>query len=148
MKVILQQEVRALGKRGDLKEVADGYAHNYLLPKGLALEATPTNLKIWRDQKQSVVQKEETSVATATEIAGRLKGQTITFKAKTGENGRLFGAITAKEVAEEIQQRFGIELDKRKLELEDALKTLGEHPVKVHLHKGITAELIVTITAE
>jgi large subunit ribosomal protein L9 len=148
MKVILQETVKSLGKRGDLKEVTDGYALNYLLPKRIAVEATPANLKMWQDQKQSVAYKEETEAGAATEIAERLKGQTITFKAKVGANGRLFGAITAKEVAEQIQQRFGIELDKRKLELEDTLKTLGEHPLKIHLHKGIAVELTIVITAE
>jgi len=148
MKVILKQDIRALGKRGDIKEVADGYARNYLLPKGLAIEATSGNLKILTDQKEMTAQKELREMEEARELAGRLNGLEIVFKVKTGEGGRLFGSITGKDLADQIFQKTKIELDKRKLEIEDSIKNLGKHQVKVHLYKGITAEIQVNVVAE
>ncbi len=148
MKVILKQDIRALGKRGDIKEVADGYGRNYLLPKGLAIEATSGNLKILSDQKELTAQKEFREKEEAKELAGRLNGLELSFKVKTGEGGRLFGSITGKDLADQIYQKTKIELDKRKLEIEDAIKSLGKHQVKVHLYKGITAEVNVNVVAE
>lgn len=148
MKVILKQDVRALGKRGDIKEVADGYAHNYLLPKGLAIEATSGNLKLLSDQKEMNAQKELREAEEARELAGRLNGLEINFKVKSGEGGRLFGSITGKDLADQIYQKTKIELDKRKLEMGDAIKNLGKHQVKVHLYKGISVEINVNVVAE
>lgn len=148
MKVILKQDIRALGKRGDIKEVADGYARNYLFPKGLAIEATSGNIKIVTDQKEMTAQKELREEEEAKKLAGRLNGLEISFKVKTGEGGRLFGSITGKDLVDQINQKTKIELDKRKLEIEDAIKNLGKHQVKVHLYKGITAEILVNVVAE
>ncbi len=148
MKVILKQDVKALGKKGEIKEVSDGYARNYLLAKGLAVEATSANLKILNDQKESVSHREARDEAEAKALAEKLRQVTVTFKAKTGENGRLFGSITAKDVADELLKTAQIELDKRKLAINDAIKTLGDHSVKVHLYKGISAELMVKVVAE
>lgn len=146
--MILKQDIRALGKKGDVKEVADGYGRNYLLPKGLAIEATAGNLKILADQKEMTAQKELREMEEAKELAGRLDGLEINFKVKTGEGGRLFGSITGKDLTDQIYQKTKIELDKRKLEIEDAIKNLGKHQVKVHLYKGITAEINVNVVAE
>jgi len=146
--VILKQDIRALGKKGDIKEVADGYGRNYLLPKGLAIEANSGNLKILADQKEMTAQKELREMEEAKELAGRLNGLEICFKVKTGEGGRLFGSITGKDLADQIYQKTKIEVDKRKLEIEDAIKKLGKHQVKVHLYKGITAEVNVDVVAE
>lgn len=146
--MILKQDIRALGKKGDVKEVADGYGRNFLLPKGLAIEATSGNLKILADQKEMTAQKELREMEEAKELAGRLDGLEINFKVKTGEGGRLFGSITGKDLADQIYQKTKIELDKRKLEIEDAIKNLGKHQVKVHLYKGITAEINVNVVAE
>ncbi len=148
MKVILKQDIRALGKRGEIKEVADGYGRNFLLPKGLAIEATSSNLKILSDQKEMTAQKELREMEEAKELAGRLNGLEVSFKVKTGEGGRLFGSITGKDLADQIYQKTKIELDKRKLEIEDAIKSLGKYQVKVHLYKGITAEINVNVMAE
>jgi large subunit ribosomal protein L9 len=148
MKVILKQDVRSLGRRGETKEVADGYARNFLFPKGLAIEATPGNVKILADQKEFAVKREMHDEAEAKELAKQIQGMVITFKAKTGENGRLFGSITAKDVADQILNSAKVELDKRKLEIDDSIKTLGNHPVKVHIYKGITAEITVNVIAE
>lgn len=148
MKVILKQDIRALGKRGDIKEVADGYGRNYLLPKGLAIEATSGNLKNMSEQKALNAQKELREEEEARELAGRLNGLEISFKVKTGEGGRLFGSITGKDLADQIYQKTKIELDKRKLEIEDAIKNLGKYQVKAHLYKGIIAEVHVNVIAE
>lgn len=148
MKVILKQDIRALGKKGDIKEVADGYGRNYLFPKGLAIEASTGNLKILADQKEMSAQKELREIEEAKELAGRLNGLEICVKVKTGEGGRLFGSITGKDLADQIFQKTKIELDKRKLELGDAIKNIGKHQVKVHLYKGVSAEIQVNVVAE
>jgi ribosomal protein L9 len=148
MKVILKQDVRTLGKRGDIKEVSDGYARNFLLPKGLATEATAGNLKILADQKESVIRKEETERAEAQELAKSLEGRTVTFKVKTGEGGRLFGSITAKDIADQIQKEHRLELDKRKIEIDDSIKNIGDYQIKIHLYKGISVEITVKVFAE
>lgn len=146
--MILKQDIRALGKKGDIKEVADGYARNYLFPKNLAIEASSGNLKILADQKEMTAQKELREMEEAKELAGRLNGLEISFKVKTGEGGRLFGSITGKDLADQIFQKTKIELDKRKLELGDTIKNIGKHQVKVHLYKGVSAEVQVNVVAE
>lgn len=148
MKVILKQDIRALGRRNEVKEVSDGYARNFLLPKGLAVEATPVNLKLLADQKNSTANREILDIAEAKELAAKLDNAVITFKAKTGEGGRLFGSITAKDIIDEIKKILHLELDKRKLEIDDAIKHLGEHKVKVHLYKGISTEITVKVIGE
>lgn len=148
MKVILQQDVRALGRKGDIKEVADGYGRNFLIPKGLALEATPANIKLLNDQKASMAHRELQDEAEAKELAAKLKDLVITFKAKSGEGGRLFGSITAKDVVEEIHKKTHYDLDKRKLVIDDAIKTVGDHPVKIHLYKEISATITVKVVPE
>ena len=146
--MILKQDIRSLGKRGDVKEVADGYARNFLFPKGLAIEATTGNLKILSDQKTITAQKELREQEEAKELAKRLNGLEINFKVKTGEGGRLFGSITGKDLADQIYQKTEIAVDKRKLEMEDSIKSLGEFKVKAHLYKGITAEICVKVDPE
>ncbi|MCL6591679.1 MAG: 50S ribosomal protein L9 [Firmicutes bacterium] len=148
MKIILKKDVRALGKQGDVKEVADGYARNFLLPKGLAIEATPGNLKILSGQKAHAIQRELHDEAEAKELAAKLNGLTITIKAKCGEGGRLFGSVTAKDVTDQLLKTARIDLDRRRLEIDDSIKTIGEHPVKVHLYKGITSSFTVKVEAE
>lgn len=148
MKVILKQDIRTLGKRGDIKEVSDGYARNFLLPKGLAMEATSGNLKMLADQKESVARKEEMEHDEAQELAKSLAGRIVTFKVKTGEGGRLFGSITVKDIADQIKKEHKLELDKRKLALDDAIKNVGDYQVKIHLYKGISVEITVKVIAE
>ncbi len=148
MKVILLQDIRALGKKGDIKEVADGYARNFLLPKSLAKEANETNLKDLAKQKADVARKEAKEAAEAQELAQKLESTKIELKVKSGDNGRLFGSITAKDIAAQLKKAVGIEIDKRKIELGDTLKTLGNHEVQVHLYKGVLAKLMVSVLAE
>ncbi len=148
MKVILMQEVRSLGRKGDLKEVADGYARNFLFPKNLAVEATPANIKILNEQKESMIRKDLQNEAEAKVLADKLSGLVITFKVKTGEGGRLFGSITAKDVVEEIRKHTNYELDKRKLEFDESIKNVGEHQVKIHLYKNISVTIGLHVVAE
>jgi large subunit ribosomal protein L9 len=148
MKVILKQDIKTLGKRGDIKEVSDGYARNFLLPKSLAMEATSGNLKLLADQKENAAKREAQDNAEAQELAKKLTGQSVTFKAKTGEGGRLFGSITAKDIVDQIKKEHNLDLDKRKLEIDDSIKNIGTYPVKVHLYKGISVEITVKVVAE
>jgi large subunit ribosomal protein L9 len=148
MKVILKSDVKALGKNGEVKEVADGYARNFLFPRGLAVEATSGNLKVVADRKKQVQKKEQKEADEAQRLAERLNGASVQIKTKAGEGGRLFGSITAKEVAETLAATFKVSIDKRKLEIDDVIKSLGSHSVKLHLYKGVVAEITVNVIAE
>lgn len=147
MKVILKKDVRALGKQGEVKEVADGYARNFLFPKGLAVEANTSNLKVLADQKASIIKRQKEEEAESKLLAQKLNGMEFSFQMKTGEGGRLFGSVTAKDVADAIQNALKTEFDKRKVELDEAIKTLGKHTVKIHLYKGVYAEVIINVSS-
>lgn len=148
MKVILLSDVKALGKKGDLKEVTDGYARNFLFPKKLAAEATPGNLKKLEEERSRRKHKEARDEGTARELAAKLDGLTLTFQTKAGEGGKLFGSITGKDIVDRIQQETKIELDKKQLNLPETIKTMGEHEVSVHLYRGVTATLKIRVVAE
>ena len=145
MKVILSQEIKALGRKGEVKEVADGYARNYLIPKGLAIVANEANLRKMTEQKQSVKTRELNEEEEARAAAGRLQGLKVTIKAKSGESGRLFGSITAKDVAEAVMKTARIELDRKKIDLEEGLKHLGHYDVIIKVYHGITATIGVEV---
>ncbi|WP_042464232.1 50S ribosomal protein L9 [Neobacillus dielmonensis] len=145
MKVIFLKDVKGKGKKGEVKNVADGYAHNFLIKQGLAVEATNANVSSLEGQKK----KQEKAAAEELEDAKKLKevldAITIELTAKAGEGGRLFGSITTKQVAEELQKKHGIKIDKRKMELDDAIRTLGHTKVPVKLHHEVTATLTVSV---
>ena len=145
MKVILSQEIKALGRKGEVKEVADGYARNYLIPKGLVIVANEANLRKMTEQKQSVKTRELNEEEEARAAAGRLQGLKVTIKAKSGESGRLFGSITAKDVAEAVMKTAQIELDRKKIDLEEGLKHLGHYDVTIKVYHGITATIGVEV---
>jgi large subunit ribosomal protein L9 len=147
MEVILREDVKSLGKAGELVKVRPGYARNFLLPKGLAYEATEGNRKrILAESKARVARAaEEKSAAEA--IAATLAGVSVTLARKVGEGDRLFGSITAQDIADALAKQ-GHAVDKRKIELEHPLKTLGAHTVPVRLHHEVQAELRVTVVAE
>ncbi len=147
MKVILVKDVKNLGRAGDTKEVADGFARNMLFPRGWAVEATPKRLQELERRRQSMEQKARQQEALAREVAGRLEGTVVNFKVAAGEGGRLFGSITAQEVAAALQKK-GFDLDKKKLILEEPLKNLGEHPVAVKLCSGVKAFIRVNVEKE
>jgi|SRR5690554_11689 len=147
MKIILLEPVKSLGNRGDIKEVASGYARNYLLPKKLAIQATPGNIKRLEQEKIKIKQKEIQEEAEARKLAAKIEGQVLQFSAKAGEGGRLFGSITGKEICEELHKKTGIEVDKKKLELPEPVKSTGRHEVTVQLYHGVTASFVVEVLA-
>lgn len=145
MKVILSQDVKGQGKKGDVIAVSDGYARNFLLPRGLAAEANNANLSVVNTQKAAVKHREEMVVQQAKALKARLDGLVVTIKAKAGENGKLFGSITSKEIAAAILKMTGEDIDKRTIELEDHIKHAGEHPVSIALHHNVAAKITVKV---
>lgn len=144
MKVILTEEIRGLGTRGDTVNVKDGYARNYLLPKNLAREATPGNMKsIEQERKKwaALAQQEKTAAEKA---AASVQGVKITVQKRVGENGHLFGSVTANEIADALEAK-GIAVDKRRIELAHSIKTLGTHDVDVRLHREVMAHVQVEV---
>lgn len=147
MKVILNQDVKGQGKKGQLVEVSDGYARNFLLPKGLAKEATNSNINILKGKKESLEYKIKTETDEAKAIAEKMKEIKVSLKAKAGANGKLFGSVTSKDVAEELTKQHHIKLDKKKFVLPDGgIKTLGTTIVDVKIYTGIVGKLSVEVT--
>jgi len=147
MEVILREDVQSLGRAGDLVRVKPGYARNFLLPKGLAYEATEGNKKRIAAEGKAREVRMAAERGSAQELASRLAGLALNLTAKAGEGDRLFGSITAQDIADAVAAR-GIELDKRKIVLEHPIKTLGSHSVPVRLHADVQADLSVTVVAE
>ena len=147
MKVILKQNVESLGKAGDLVKVADGYARNFLVPKGLAAEANSRNLKIFEHEKQQILQQAEKIQKQAEETAVRLSAVTCTIARRVGEQEKLFGSVGAKDIEEALAAQ-GIEIDKKSVLLDEPIKALGEFPVRVRLSAGVTGEIKVVVVAE
>ncbi len=145
MKVILSKDVKGQGKKGDVINVSDGYARNFLLPQGLAVEASNANLSVVNTQKAAVKHKADMEVLQARELKQKLDGTVVTIHAKAGEHGKLFGSITSKEIAAAIQQATGEEIDKRKIELEEHIKHAGEHPVSISLYHNVSAKITVKV---
>lgn len=147
MKVILTQDVKSQGKKGDLINVSDGYARNFLLRQGLAKEATKQNLAELEGKNESVAYRKNQEELRAQGISERLKEITVNISAKAGAGGKLFGSVTSKDVAEALKSQFNIDIDKRKVELADGgIKTLGVTTVKVNLYPKIKGEFKVNIT--
>lgn len=147
MKIILQTDVKGTGKKGQVLEVADGYARNFLLPKKLAVEATSGNMKDIEHKNVRENQRREQEREKARNLAGKLNVLLIEVKEKTGESGRLFGSVTSKEIAEALKNQHGYEVDKRKIELKEPIKALGEFEVQVKLLPNINAVLKVQVSA-
>lgn len=145
MKVILLKDVKSLGKAGDLVNAKDGYARNFLFPKGDAIEATPANLKKWEDEKKKQQDKKKQEHEEALALKTKIEGLTVTLQGKSGEGGKLFGSITSKDIADALKKQHKIEIDKRKIELKDNIKTLGTTQVEVKVYAEIVAKLNVTI---
>ena len=148
MKVILLSDVKGSGKKGDLIIVSDGYARNCLLPKKLAKEATPQAINELNNAKEAMKFKTNEEIKKAKEDASVIDGKTIKLSAKTGNEGKLFGSITAKEIALEIEKNFHIAVDKRKISLKSDIKSLGSYECSVKLYNGITAKIKVMVTEE
>lgn len=145
MKVILLEDVKGTGKKGEVKEVKDGYARNCLIAKKLAVEATPQNMNLLEGQKASAQHKIDVEIANAKEIAAKLEGKTVKIETKGGTSGRLFGAITGKDIAAQLKKQFNVDVDKRKLVLESEIKTFGGFGVEAKLYSGVSAKFTVLV---
>ena len=147
MKVILTEEIRGLGTRGDVVTVKDGYARNYLLPKNLAREATTSNLKQIEHERRKWALLAQEEKAVAQKAADAVKGVKVQIEKRVGEHGQLFGSVTANEIADALEAK-GVNVDKRRIELEHPIKTLGVHDVEVRLHREVTAQIQVEVVAQ
>ena len=148
MKVILLQDVKALGKKGEIVNVSDGYARNFILPKKMGVEATGKNLNDLKLQKNNEVKVAKEHLEAAKELAAKLEGGKVTLQIKVGEGGRTFGSVSSKEIAAAVKEQTGLDVDKKKIQLKETIKTLGMHNVPVKLHPEVTAELKVSVTEE
>lgn len=145
MEVILLEDVKALGKKGELVKVSDGYARNFILPKKLGLEATPKNLNDLKLQKAAQAKRAQEQLDKAKALAATIAQKNIVLKIKTGEGGRTFGSVSTKEIAQALKDQLGLEIDKKKLVLAEPLRNLGTFTVPIKLHTQVTAELKVRI---
>lgn len=145
MKVIFLKDVKGKGKKGEVKNVADGYAHNFLIKQGLAIEANQASISTLNAQKKKEEKVAEEELNEAKKLKEALEKITVELTAKAGEGGRLFGSITSKQIAESLQKTNNIKIDKRKIELEDAIRALGYTKVPVKLHSEVTATLNVHV---
>lgn len=145
MKVILTQDVKSLGKKGEMVSVSDGYARNFLLPRKLAVEANAQAMTELRSREQAAKHKIEVETQAARDAAAQLDGKTVRVSAKAGANGKLFGSVTAKEVAEAVKKQFGVETDKRKISMDD-FKAFGTYEAEIKLYAGISAKIYVQVT--
>ena len=145
MKVILTQDVKGQGKKGQLVDVSDGYARNFLLPRKLAVPADAQAMNELKNREDAAKYHKDREKKAAEESAATLKGKTVVLHAKAGQGGRLFGSVTAKEVAEEIRRQFGVEIDRRKIDMAD-IKTFGSYTAGLKLGSGVTAEVTVSVT--
>lgn len=148
MKVILKEDVKGLGKKESLVNVSDGYARNFLFPRGLAVEANASNMNIMQTKKEAEKTKKDRELAQAKELADKIKKTVVTLKAKAGENGKLFGSMTSKDVSDYLKKQHNLDIDKKKINLPDSMKALGTYEVDVKLYSGVSAKMTVKIEQE
>lgn len=148
MKIILLEDVKTLGKKGEIVNVNDGYARNFILPKKLGLEATGKNLNDLKLQKANEEKVAQQLLDDAKELAKKLEAGKVELAIKIGEGGRAFGSVSSKEIAAAVKEQMGYDVDKKKIQLKDAIKTLGTHEVPVKLHAKVNAKLKVVVTEE
>lgn len=146
MEVILLEDVKSLGKKGQIVKINDGYARNYVLPKKLGLEATPKNLNDLKLEKARQAKLEAEELAAAKELAARIEAVSVKLVIKTGEGGRTFGAVSSKEIAAAMKEQNNIDIDKKKLKLDESIKSVGTYEVPVRLHKDVSAKLKVVVS--
>lgn len=145
MKVILLDDVKNVGKKGDIIEVADGYARNYLIPKRLAVEATPGKIKEINLQKEAEERKRRAEEEKARNIAAALREKEIHVRASAGSGGKLFGAISSKDIAGAIKEQMGIEIDRKKIALKEPIKQIGRFKVNIKLYPGVQVDVLVVV---
>lgn len=148
MKIILLEDVKALGKKGEIVNVSDGYARNAILPKKLGVEATSKNLNDLKLKNQHADKVAAENLMKAKELAGVIREKKVVVKIKTGEGGRIFGSVSTKEIAQAAREQTGLELDKKKMLLPEAIKALGTYEVPVKLHPQVTTKLMVQVVEE
>ncbi|HHW56286.1 MAG TPA: 50S ribosomal protein L9 [Clostridia bacterium] len=147
MKVILVKDIKNIGKAGEVVNVSDGYGRNYLIPKGLAIEATESNLKMLNERKKAEERKMQQELEEAQKIAQKLSNLTLALKVKAGENGKLFGSITSKDIEEALRGK-GFEIDKKKIVLPESIKIIGTYYADIKLYQGVSAKVKIDVVAE
>ena len=145
MKIILKQDVAGLGKKDAIVNASDRYAKNYLIPRGIAVEATAGNVNDAVNKQKAAENKKQRELENAKELAVKLENKSVAIHAKAGESGKLFGAIAAKDISDAIKSQYGFDVDKKKIVLKDPIKTAGEHKVEIRVHAGVTASIIVNV---
>ena len=148
MKVILVQDIKSVGKKGQVIDASDGYARNYLIPKKLAVVADATNLNELKTKQDANKYRRDMTMANAKELQEKMKSYELTFVIKAGDNGKTFGSVTAKDIADELNKKYYVEVDKKKVCLTDSIKTLGEYNIEIKLFEGISGMLKVKVIAE
>ncbi len=147
MQVILKEDVKDLGRIGDIVVVKDGYARNFLIPRGLAVEANPKNIKALEHQKKMIAEAEKKIRLSAEDLKSKISEKTIVIKAKAGEDNKLFGSVTAMDISEALKKE-GIDIDKKKIVIDEPIKRLGDYVVTVKIHPDVVAQLNVQVIAE
>lgn len=145
MKIILKQDVAGLGKKDAIVNASDGYAKNYLIPRGIAVAATTGNVNDAVNKQKAAEDKKQRELDNAKDLASKINGKTVTIHAKAGESGKLFGAIAGKDISDAIKSQYGFDVDKKKISLKDPIKTLGEHAVEIRVYAGVTANIVVSV---
>jgi len=148
MKVILTDNIKGVGKKDEIIEANDGYARNFLIPKGKAVEANAANLSRLKSKQDSKAYKKSVDKQEAEAIRDKIEKITLTVKVKAGENGKIFGGVTSKEISEQLQKQYKIEVDKKKIELKETIKTLGSFNVTLKLFEGVTGKLKLNVEGE
>lgn len=148
MKVILLDNIKGVGKKDEVINASDGYARNYLFPKKLAIEATKENLGKLESKNEANKFKKQNEKNDAIEVANKLKELVLTIKVKAGENGKIFGGVTSKEISENLKEQYKIEIDKKKIEVKETIKNIGRFTINIKLYEGVNAKLTVNIIAE
>ncbi len=147
MKVIFLKDVKGSGKKGEIKEVSTGHARNYLIPKGLVMEATDSNMKSFQNKKKIEAQKFEENTVEAKEMKKKIEAKTLIINANAGDSGKLFGAITSQEIAELVNKEYGFDIDKKKISLTGGIKNIGIHEITIKLFRDVNAVLKLEIKA-
>lgn len=145
MKVILLQDIKSVGKKGQVIEASDGYARNYLLPKKLAVKADAQNMNELKTKQEANKYRKDMNLAAANEVKEKMKNFELQFKIKAGENGKIFGSITSKDIADELNKKYFVEVDKKKVLLDDSIKNIGVYNIEIKLFEGVTGTLKVVV---
>lgn len=148
MKVILLDNIKGVGKKDEIINASDGYARNYLLPKKLAVEANSENLSKLNNKKEAANYRKDVEKQNAEELAKKIKGIMLKIKVKAGENGKIFGGVTSKEISENLKSQYNFIVDKKKIDLKETIKTLGEFNIDIKLYEGVVASLRVEVISE